>query len=237
MLRPCESCDSLTGRKRSMTGLLIILLCLCAGLAPTSTSQAFWPPFHKKATKEALAGIVNAAALADLAEASTIGDTGEYNKKSQSHYDNCVWDLGREWILEHRAGAAEAACQYFTTGEERYRIQMYDHLGLVFHAAQDFYAHSNWIEHNPDGATADLEGPKPDWWQSGTWPHDYPQSSQPGAPTHGELNKDHPLRRGYDEAFNDAVAETRKQFALFQAALQNRYPDQAGAILGGVFGP
>ena len=130
-----------------------------------------------------------------------------------------------------------AAYQYYTTGDASYHLEMCQKLGLVFHAAQDFYAHSNWIENNPDGVTADLEGTKPSYWMSGTWPYDYPQSSTAGAPTHGDLNKDYPLRRGYDEAYNDAVAETKKQFALFHAALRNSYPSEADAIFSKVFLP
>jgi len=51
------------------------------------------------------------------------------------------------------------------------------------------------------------------------------------------LNKDHPLRPGYDEAFNDAVTETKKQFTLFQSALRNSYPEQAEAVFSKVFFP
>ena len=94
MTRLQELGSSMARRKKSMVGLLTLLIVLCAGLVPTSVGQAFWGNYHKKITRQALQGMVNANSLEDLAGVSTIGDTGDYNSKSQSHYDNCVWDLG-----------------------------------------------------------------------------------------------------------------------------------------------
>lgn len=169
---------------------------------------------------------------------STIGDLVQWTwERSQTHFDNCYWDEGEAWIADNRRAAVRHARRYFLRRDPRELTRVFEHLGFVIHAAEDFYAHSNWVETHPSGTIADLEGPRPPGWYSGTYPNPGDTGPRrgaahcpPGTPTHAQMSKDSPGRPGYDEAFWDAVEAVYQQINLFQAALIQRYPNDAPAM-------
>jgi len=85
-------------------------------------------------------------------------------------------------------------------------IVLYSILGASLHTVQDFYSHSNWVNHYSEGHTS----PIPIWFDVAASDRDkldlfsgaYPDGSSKGHKDHGELNKDSSAR-----ALNMAAVE------------------------------
>ena len=108
-------------------------------------------------------------------------------------------------------------------------------LGLLLHAVQDFYAHSNWVETHPraDGAPY-----RRDTWLSAGPPANlellsvtyapYPAPPPPGAPEHGGydsgLNKDSIVRPLWDEAYVFAYCASHETLALARQWIESARP-------------
>jgi hypothetical protein len=126
------------------------------------------------------------------------------------HFDNLYdsADVAEYWgWLVHNARAATRHA-----AESDDPVVMLVVMGLFLHAAQDFYAHSNWVElhpREPGGAYRSetwLSSGPPEGAQmfTGTYPP-HPSPPPPRAPEHGGydsgLNKDSHVRPLWDEAY------------------------------------
>jgi len=209
--------------------LLRVASVLLAGLfLSQGPVSAFGSKIHPELTRSAFVVLMDPGTVSSLGDTSLIGDTKAWTN-SAAHYDNCAWNEGRQWIVDHRANAVTAAHAYFQSSGPQQAV--FDELGYILHATEDFYAHSNWVENHDWGVLADFDGPKPQGWISGFFKDDYPQLCPSGSPTHTDLNKDEPDRPYYDEARADAILAIQDQISKFKTALAAKYPSEAGAIL------
>lgn len=144
------------------------------------------------------------------------------------HFDNLynrrqVVTYWRQYILNLRNATEKAA------GEDDV-LQLLVVLGMGLHSTQDFYAHSNWVETHPrpgngsyrtDTILTAADGLSENGLElfSGRYPAD--RVSGPdgkpvpaGAAYHGDyengLNKDSPMRKGWDEAYVFAYAASHE---------------------------
>lgn len=211
-----------------------------------SRDQALNLARHKQATEEAAYALFEATGVRQLANLSTIGDHDvDYITHSETHFDNCYWNEGRDWVIANRNAAIDAAIQYQATGKKPLLHSFYRSLGFVMHATQDFYSHSNWVETHEPGVLAPLSdpgAPMPEGWYSGTFDNHADSGPDAGAahcpigtPTHAEMNKDVVGRPYADEAMVDAVLATRDQLERVAAGIRATVPPgQAEAVLAAV---
>ena len=180
----------------------------------TYKSCAFNSIVHQDITRNSLSSMVTPETLQHLIFHSVDGDRF-YPGKSAAHFDNCCWDEGIDFVLTFHNLALWKVDQNIEDTATIWRF-----IGYVIHAAEDFYAHSNWIDYNDPGIIASLKqgSVKPGYWRSGVCYGEDCLRCPPGTPTHDSidkinrgLNKDNPGRQGYHEAFNDAVLEVRIQ--------------------------
>lgn len=190
---------------------------------------------HQSATSEALTGLYNAIAVRALASSSTVGDTDAVAKyRSATHFDNCFWQEGIDWINQNRASAVKSAIAFHASQSDADRAKVFRALGFVLHATQDFYAHSNWIEKHNFGEICTFESRPPDWVSA-----TYADAGDPGGEQHcpvGTLhhdlwNKDSQGNPGFEEAFFDSKKATIDQVARFVTALNAASPGNSKDIL------
>ncbi|HWO18203.1 MAG TPA: hemopexin repeat-containing protein [Kofleriaceae bacterium] len=126
-----------------------------------------------------------------------------------------------------------AAIAYDANPTAAGRAAVLDHLGFVLHATEDFYSHSNWVETHAWGDLADLDGPKPTGWYSGTWDGNAPKRCPAGTPSHDEMNKDSATSSPayFDEAYADAILAVQDQLDRFITELRFTDSCRADAIL------
>jgi hypothetical protein len=237
----------------SKTNVFIVacgVLVLACGTAASGTpaehlgtrAQALSEARHQYVTRPAVEAWVNPDTAAALAAVSTIGDDDPVaSPHSETHFDNCYWEEGRDFVLAKRQEAASAAVAFASSGSAEDQRACFDSLGFVFHAVQDHYAHSNWVETHEPGELAPLdvpdEPPPPDWI-SGVVTNDGDTGSNagplhcpPGTPGHEELNKDETGSLEADEAFLDATLATTDQLIKFIEAVQEAAPADAERVL------
>jgi hypothetical protein len=226
--------------------------------------QAFSGANHPDVTSTALTSRYNIISVLALTDKSTIGDDGiddeddpdydnlQYRDSkiySQTHFDNCYWNEGVQWVNDNMARAAFAAPLFHRSGRSDFeRHQVFKYLGFALHATQDFYAHSNWVESHIDPVThvnpivaCDFAAGKPDGWFSGTYGNDGdkrdngdPNPGEPHCPPdhrvpHGNewfgLNKDTSSRPGFAAAEADAKIATKNLVDAFIGSLRALSPD------------
>lgn len=190
---------------------------------------------HKAITRDALTGRLNDLAVRALVETSTIGDDDPVaNARSGTHFDNCYYYEGVEWIRSNRQDAVAAANQYHRTRSEQDRQAVFRHLGYVIHATEDFYSHSNWADERATITICNFDDPKPEGWYSGRW-SDHPGDGdkgclcEAGSPWHSMaglgMSKDDSDRVGYPgsfkRAYDDAVLAVRDQINEFKNLVDN----------------
>jgi hypothetical protein len=131
----------------------------------------------------------------------------------------------------------------FTGHRLRAKCNVLEQMGLAFHAAQDFYSHSNWID--AEAAPGSIDSPPglnksyPAPWLSpngSTFPtglisgcyEGFPESMHcDGRIRHATLNKDTAgTRRGagsYNRAMNVAAQDTQDKWRWYERQLASRY--------------
>jgi len=198
---------------------------------------------HQQTTLAGVEAWVNSTTAQRLVNVSTIGDTDSAaNKQSESHFDNCYWNESRDWIIANRNQAIAAAVEWFQTGNAQTLDTVFNSLGFALHAAEDFYAHSNWVETHEPGVLApfnDSGTPVPAGWYSGTYynsgdsgPNAGYLHCPAGTPSHLTLNKDLAGGAAADEAFLDATLAATEQIRRFMAGVRAAMPSAtAEAIL------
>lgn len=181
----------------------------------------FKPQYHASITEQANDGVLDGDQLNVVVSANVAVDLNQFD--SCLHFDNCAFDCSVEAINRRWALIDEQS--------DRFGPVALNAFGGLLHTTQDFYSHSNWVELHVD------QDPIPVWDQivanlptdivSGTFPLDWPKKCGPGAPTHGELNKDDPSSKEgqkivdsgpnkgsslFTLAFDAATAASRVQF-------------------------
>jgi hypothetical protein len=235
-------CGGRARRSKSTFEIPIHLVCAIVLVAVATTCEhafAFSRDNHEKLTEAAFRTLADPGTVAELRNASLIGDSRDYEplapgipwNQSAAHYDNCAWYEGRTWVKDHRHAAVTAALVYDASPTADNRRAVIDNLGFVLHATEDFYAHSNWVETHEWGQLANLEGEVPAGWISGTYPDDTPKDCPVSTPSHGELNKDDASRPHFAEAYADAILAVQAQLAVFASELCTANPGRADAIL------
>jgi hypothetical protein len=189
--------------------------------------------------------VTSSSTFSSLISNSMIGDLDfSVSNKSQTHFDNCYWEEGRAWVAQKRAAALTNALTWYQSQTSANRSAVFEQLGYVLHATQDFYAHSNWAETHASGAIAAFDDipTRPDDWYSGTYDNSGDTGPNAGylhCPpdkrfTHSQMNKDGVGGLSNDEAFIDASAATSDQMRRFVAAIRDASPSAANAILSGL---
>ena len=146
---------------------------------------------HEVITRSAVGTTMSTDALAaTLGGFWTINPTGvlgsdQYQSNEGRHYDNapsaaaiCVrWAEG-QWTFDQEVIAKSDPGPDALVATLRARAEALDSLGAAFHAVQDFYAHSNWVEYNLERGVI----PPPAPFVSGTTcqPADVPLGVQTG---------------------------------------------------------
>lgn len=158
------------------------------------------------------------------------------------HFDNLydrrqIVSYWRQYLFNLKAATEKAA-------RENDELQMLVVLGIGLHSTQDFYAHSNWVETHPrikDGpyrtdtilsAPGGLSPAGPELF-SGRYPAERTigPDGKPvpkGAAYHGDyetgLNKDSPIRNGWDEALVFAYCSSHEITAAIEAWAEEARP-------------
>lgn len=201
---------------------------------------------HKQAAEEAAYAWFDPAGVREVSKVSTIGDMDiDTITHSETHFDNCYWNEGRDWVIANRNAAIAYAIEYGATGRNALLHSFYKALGFAIHASQDFYAHSNWVETHEPGVLASFNEPDalaPPGWYSGTFYNHADTGPDAGAahcpagtPTHAEMNKDVLGRPYADEAMFDAMLATSDQLARVAAGIRAALPtSEADAALAAV---
>jgi hypothetical protein len=211
--------------------------------------QAFSGDNHPNLASEALTNRYNTISVLALADKARIGDEGikddrdpDYsnpryrysNEYSGTHFDNCYWNEGVQWVNDNLAFAVTSAIQYHRgTKSNSDRDRVFKYLGFALHATQDFYAHSNWVEnHEGETVACDFAAGKPDDWYSGTYGNDRDNNDpNPGElhcpqdhrqPHDGDtgLNKDTSSRPGFYAAKADAAIAAQNLVDAFIGSLR-----------------
>lgn len=164
----------------------------------------------------------------------------------------------RSWIMENLEEAVKDAAElvkpnldlgstsifgscFYNGSKGRAKCNVLEDLGLAFHAAQDFYSHTNWVDapratptiDNPQGLNNG--GPAP-WLApagaafpggliSGCYDGVVEEIHCDGRIKHATLNKDKAStsRGGYEKAMNIAAQDTRDKWIYFESQLVARY--------------
>ncbi len=204
--------------------------------------QHFGTSRHESMTRIAVAAWVNASTIPVLEEASLIGDTDPGTvMHSEAHFDNCYWDEGRDWVIQHRATAVAAAVRFATSGSDDDKQDFFDQFGYALHAVEDHYAHSNWVETREPGELAPLDvagEPAPAGWFSGTFDNEDDTGPNAGAlhcpegtPHHDDFSKDSAGTPEAAEAFFTAVIAVQDQFEKITREVRAAVPDDADRVL------
>lgn len=145
--------------------------------------------------------------LTDYYSTSPTSRDAVQSELSKLHFDNLYTtaEVGQHWA-RLTANAQEATRR---AAESDDPLAMLTVIGLLLHAVQDFYSHSNWVETHPamDGASYRREtwladgAPEGTSLFTGSYPP-HPSAPPPGHPEHG----------GYDEGLNKD-SQTRPRFA------------------------
>lgn len=125
------------------------------------------------------------------------------------HFDNLYTLKDTTWYWHNFLLNAKAATEQAAIDNDS--LEQIAIIGIVFHAAQDFYSHSNWVETHARTAgsgyrreTWTSAGPGGAVIRTGKY-KPYPTPPPAGTPDHGDyssgLNKDSHVRPKWDEAF------------------------------------
>ncbi len=199
--------------------------------------------YHRRITTQALEKHVSPAALETIIAANFGQDTLRYQLgHDHFHYDNNSFTVGDAYIQAQRRAVMDALAR----GEARTAWQAF---GRLTHAAQDFYAHSNyvelWREHDP-GAAPDQISPLFAEALNDSRLHSgqlyYPLEVLSFIPvlqslvarflprnSHARMNKDNPSRPDFDFAYAAAVKRTELEY---QNIVRDLVPAQVALFTG-----
>jgi hypothetical protein len=189
---------------------------------PNDPQVEFSLDVHSQLTTEAARGVLSESQLRIVITYNLAQDLRQW--ESEVHFDNCAFAEGAQHIRDEWAKIERLSDRLSDEGLTAF--------GRLLHTAQDFYAHSNWIELHLDQDIIPLWDFQvetlPAGIVSGTWLIGFPKKCGSGAPSHDELNKDNPnspegkkiVQSGphqgktyFTLAFDAALQESRRQFA------------------------
>ncbi|HVJ13903.1 MAG TPA: hypothetical protein VM686_00620 [Polyangiaceae bacterium] len=236
------------GRSLRPSSLLLVLVTWGCGTPAAhehtgSSRHAFGASRHETMTRIAAEAWADADTVALLETASLIGDTDPATWiRSEAHFDNCYWNEGRDWVLENRADAVEAAVRFASSQSAHDRQDFFNQFGYALHAVEDHYAHSNWVETHAEAALAPLDvahQPKPDNWFSGTYENAGDTGPDAGAlhcppdtPHHDDFAKDDAGTPEAAEAFFTATIAVTDQLRKLVDEVRAALPGEADDVLG-----
>jgi hypothetical protein len=109
-------------------------------------------PFDTQTHKNLLVKLVANPYVGELRRALYVQDS-LHQFESKVHFDNCDFDDAVDYLNErldeagkHVAAAERAKATHDTAGEEKEVRAAFYAIGQALHGAQDFYAHSNYVE-------------------------------------------------------------------------------------------
>jgi len=194
------------------------------------------PTNHRAITQQALSSHVSPAALRMIIAANLGQDVLRYQiGHDHFHFDNNAFAAGQRYMDEQRALIAPA----LAGGDAP---SAWAAFGRLTHAAQDFYAHSNYVALWLD-ATGSDDPQAIDPLNAALLQHPHLHSGKlyyplevltfipvlepyvtPRLPadSHAQMNKDKPGRPHFDLAFSAAVKRTQHEFNLVVEALTPR---------------
>jgi len=181
-------------------------------------------PGHQSICIEALTylGTIPAGKIMEIASASITPDLKFYGSVwhvVDSSGSGCIID-SLNLIKEQRDKAVQDAYHYY---EKRQGASCAATFGCYLHTVQDFYAHTNWVDHlveyNLPLTTYDMDNLSPPPWL-------YSLSS-----LHSSLDKDGPnLSPLYYAAYALARTATQEEWVAFGRRVCSKYPSLADAI-------
>jgi hypothetical protein len=184
------------------------------------------PQYHRRITAQALEKLVSPAVLENIISANLGQDALRYQvAHDHFHYDNNSFTIADAYIEQQRRAVMDSL-------ERAQVLPAWQAFGRLTHAAQDFYAHSNyttlWREHNPGAASDQIiplfgEALNDSRLHSGRLYLPLEILSfipilQPlilpllPRDSHAWMNKDDPSRPGFDLAYTAAVKRTELEF-------------------------
>lgn len=190
--------------------------------------------YHRAITGQALRLYFEPAALEEVIRANVGQDALRYQfGHDHFHYDNNAFAAGDAYIAEQRRVVLETLQNSGLVSLARAAF------GRLIHAAQDFYAHSNytalWRERHPEAAPAAIEPSLADVLNdprllSGRIysPLEYFSFLPLLAPlvipllprdSHAWMNRDDPSRPDFDYAYTAALKRTEDEFEQIRRAL------------------
>ncbi len=169
-------------------------------------------PFDTASHEKLLKGLVNNPYVGELRKALYTQDV-LHQFESKAHFDNCDFDgaiayvnLLYDEIGQHAEAIKAAQRAKNAAAVQQAAKKAFFAVGQLLHAAQDFYAHSNYVELQVPAATKVTQIPLIRVWRaadqqklselrvkglySGFVIWGVPQKCPSGTPTHGELAKD-----------------------------------------------
>lgn len=169
-------------------------------------------PFDTSTHKKVLEDLISNEYIAELRRALYLQDT-YHQFESKAHYDNCDFDGANDYIdilweevdIHVRAGR-EAKDKGDEPGLTAAVKKAFFALGQALHGAQDFYAHTNYVELSVDGVKKSTDIPIVTPWKptgkdrikkllgnglvSGYVFWGFPQKCLSETPSHADLAKD-----------------------------------------------
>lgn len=204
---------------------------------------------HAEITREALRGVLNEANLSYVIEANKSQDKPGSNAAAElrRHFGEENFQSSLAYIDREKKRALNYAAESDSDAEARgYALR---HLGELFHAVQDFYSRTNYLElmiENPQYKQDPFQIPLVDWQKV---PEGYPglkcYSAKAGTVNAGEsalIVKDNERtsqggkvisgKTTYFQAARDlAVRETARQWNSFEALVRGRCGTRAAAVM------
>jgi hypothetical protein len=193
--------------------------------------------YHREITQKALGAHFSPAALEDVIRANLGQDALRYQfGHPHFHYDENSFAAADQYLEELRRATLEA----LSSGQQA--VPARQHFGRLTHAAQDFYAHSNyttlWREQNPHAAPEQI-APQLESLTRDPRLHSgrlyYPLELLSFIPSlkplvlpllprdsHAWMNKDHPGQPDFHYAFHAAHKRTEMEFHQIIAKMDTR---------------
>lgn len=201
---------------------------------PVDLKPEFSLDYHAELTTKSASDILSESQLRVIIFYNLAQDVRQW--ESEIHFDNCAFAEGAKHIHDEWAKIESESNHLSDDALVAF--------GRLLHTAQDFYAHSNWIELHLDQAPIPLWDFQvetlPAGIVSGTWSMGFPKKCGTGAPSHDELNKDKPdspeskkiVESGPHQgktyfrlAWDAALRESRKQLARLVGREVNPLPE------------
>jgi Heterokaryon incompatibility protein Het-C len=240
---------SLPAHKNKYMLAMAASLIACAPFVYALDTEPAVMGLHAGITKEALGETLCAGNLKAVMDANESQDApgSEGEKEKRRHFEGSVFPAALAYVNREKTRALNLSTEADSDGESR--ADALRHLGLMLHAVQDFYLHTNYVElaledaHNksdpyniplvdwsriPDGYVGTKSGAKLAACETGS--------------NDEAINKDSLMAAGgrvgvpgggtqYSVARDLAVRETQRQWNLFETLVRAKCAGRSSAVL------